>query len=130
MLAEVEGSARSILTVERVSLNFLQRLSGIATSTREYVARVAGTRARILDTRKTVPGLRLLDKYAVRCGGGVNHRVGLFDAVLIKNNHLAFHLGIGDAVRAARNEIGDEMKTEVEVRNLTELEKPSKAAWT
>lgn len=122
ILAEVQGNARSILTAERTSLNFLQRLSGIATSTKNYVARVAGTSAQIMDTRKTVPGMRLLDKYAVRCGGGVNHRIGLFDAVLVKNNHLVFHPGVGEAIRATRNQVGDQMKTEVEVRNLAELQ--------
>ena len=122
ILAEVQGKARSILTAERTSLNFLQRLSGIATSTKKYVARVAGTPAQIMDTRKTAPGMRLLDKYAVRCGGGVNHRIGLFDAVLVKNNHLVFHPGVGEAIRAARNQVGDQMKTEVEVRNLAELQ--------
>src|SRR5262245_55022331 len=91
VLAEMSGSARSILIAERTSLNLLQRMCGIATLTRRYVDRIQGTRARIVDTRKTVPGLRVLDKYAVSCGGGMNHRMGLFDGVLIKNNHLAFH---------------------------------------
>src|SRR5215470_17244183 len=84
-LAEIKGSARSILTAERTSLNLLQRMCGIATLTRQYVDRVQGTRARIVDTRKTLPGLRVLDKYSVTCGGGMNHRMGLFDGVLIKN---------------------------------------------
>jgi nicotinate-nucleotide pyrophosphorylase (carboxylating) len=86
---EVNGPAAAILTAERVALNFVQRLSGIATLTRQFVEAVAGTKTRILDTRKTTPGLRVLEKYAVACGGGVNHRAGLFDAVLIKDNHLA-----------------------------------------
>ncbi len=90
-LAEMRGSARSILIAERTSLNLLQRMCGIATLTRQYVDRVHGTRARIVDTRKTVPGLRVLDKYAVACGGGMNHRMGLVDGVVIKNNHLGFH---------------------------------------
>jgi len=89
VLLRVEGPARAILTAERVALNFVQRLSGIATLTAEFVGAVAGTRARILDTRKTTPGWRVLEKYAVRCGGGQNHRFGLFDMVLIKDNHLA-----------------------------------------
>ena len=89
-VAEVEGSARSVLSGERCALNFLQRLSGVATRTAEFVQAVEGTRAKILDTRKTTPGLRALEKYAVRCGGGVNHRMGLYDAVLLKENHLAF----------------------------------------
>jgi nicotinate-nucleotide pyrophosphorylase (carboxylating) len=88
-LMEVNGPAAAILTAERVALNFVQRLSGIATLTRQFVEAVAGTKTRILDTRKTTPGLRVLEKYAVACGGGVNHRAGLFDAVLIKDNHLA-----------------------------------------
>ncbi len=88
-LAAFAGPARAMLAFERAALNFLQRLSGIATTTRAYVEAVAGTRAEILDTRKTTPGLRLLEKYAVRCGGGTNHRVGLFDAVLVKDNHVA-----------------------------------------
>jgi nicotinate-nucleotide pyrophosphorylase (carboxylating) len=88
-LATIEGPLRSMLTVERVMLNFLQRLSGIATTTRKYVRAVQGTRAKIYDTRKTMPGWRILEKYAVRCGGGYNHRLGLYDGILIKDNHLA-----------------------------------------
>jgi nicotinate-nucleotide pyrophosphorylase (carboxylating) len=120
-LAEIRGSARSILTVERTSLNILQRMCGIATLTREYVERVAGTRTRIIDTRKTVPGLRVLDKYAVTCGGGMNHRMGLFDGVLIKNNHLAFHSSTAQAIEEARRRLGHLVKIEVEVRTLDEL---------
>ena len=116
-IAEVQGSASSILTGERVTLNMLQRMCGIATYTREYVQRVIGTKARVADTRKTVPGLRPLDKYAVACGGGSNHRMGLFDAILIKNNHLAFHDSIGAAVRQARRHGGPAMQIEVEVPN-------------
>jgi len=89
-VAEVEGSARSVLSGERCALNFLQRLSGVATRTAEFVQAVEGTGAKILDTRKTTPGLRALEKHAIRCGGGVNHRMGLYDAVLLKENHLAF----------------------------------------
>jgi nicotinate-nucleotide pyrophosphorylase (carboxylating) len=114
-LAEVIGSARSILTIERVTLNILQRMCGIATYTRAYVERVRGTKAKVADTRKTVPGLRVLDKYAVACGGGSNHRMGLFDAILIKNNHLAFHKSIAGAIRTAREGAGTDMRIEVEV---------------
>jgi len=120
-LAEIRGSARSILTAERTSLNLLQRMCGIATLTRQYVERVRGTRARIIDTRKTVPGWRVLDKYAVTCGGGMNHRMGLFDGVLIKNNHLAFHSSITKAIEEARRHVGHLVKIEVEVRSLDEL---------
>lgn len=120
-IAEIRGSARSILTAERTSLNLLQRMCGIATLTRRYVDRVQGTKARIVDTRKTAPGLRVLDKYAVTCGGGMNHRMGLFDGVLIKNNHLAFHPSVNAAVRAARVHLGHLVKIEVEVRSLEEL---------
>jgi nicotinate-nucleotide pyrophosphorylase (carboxylating) len=122
VLAEIRGAARSVLAVERSTLNLLQRMCGIATRTREYVACVAGTRARIVDTRKTVPGLRVFDKYAVACGGGMNHRAGLFDGVLIKNNHLAFHSSVGDAIRHARARIGHLVKIEVEVPGVAGLE--------
>jgi nicotinate-nucleotide pyrophosphorylase (carboxylating) len=101
-VARIAGSARAILTAERTAVNLLQRLSGIATSTRRYVDAVAGTRAAILDTRKTAPGLRRLDKLAVACGGGTNHRADLADAVLIKDNHVALAGGVGAAVAAAR----------------------------
>jgi nicotinate-nucleotide pyrophosphorylase (carboxylating) len=121
VLAEMHGSARSILIAERTSLNLLQRLCGIASLTRRYVDRVQGTRARIVDTRKTVPGWRVLDKYAVTCGGGMNHRMGLFDGVLIKNNHLAFHASVARAIEEARKRLGHLVKIEVEVRNQTEL---------
>ncbi len=120
-LAEVQGSARSILTAERTSLNILQRMCGIATLTRRYVDGIQGTRARIIDTRKTVPGLRVLDKYAVTCGGGMNHRMGLFDGVLIKNNHLAFHSSVQRAIQEARRHLGHLVKIEVEVRDLDEV---------
>jgi nicotinate-nucleotide pyrophosphorylase (carboxylating) len=100
-VGEVAGSSRSILTAERVALNFLQRLSGVATATARYVRAVEGTGARILDTRKTTPGLRVLEKQAVKAGGGVNHRFGLFDAVLVKENHAAMAGGVGEATRIA-----------------------------
>ena len=121
-IATARGSARSILVAERTSLNFLQRMSGIATLTRRYVDLVQGTGARIVDTRKTVPGLRVVDKYAVACGGGMNHRMGLFDGVLIKNNHIAFHSSAGEAVNEARRHLGHLIKIEVEVRTMSELE--------
>ena len=124
-LAQVSGSARSLLTGERTALNFLQRMSGIASMTRQFVSKIEGTAARILDTRKTVPGLRVLDKYAVAAGGGVNHRMGLFDMVLIKENHIEAADGIGPAVRAVRQGIdraGRPVKIEVEVENLLQLE--------
>src|SRR5207244_13144216 len=121
-MAVIRHNARVILSCERVILNFLQRLSGIATLTRQFVDAVAGTKARILDTRKTVPGLRVLDKYAVRCGGGQNHRLDLSDGVLLKHNHLALAGGIVPALdRAHRNRRG-EQPIEVEVRSLTDLE--------
>ncbi len=121
-VAVIRHSARVILSCERVLLNVLQRLSGIATVTRRFVDAIAGTRARILDTRKTVPGLRILDKYAVTCGGGFNHRLDLSDGVLIKNNHIALAGGIVPAVeRAIRNRRGEQV-IEIEVRNLEELE--------
>ncbi|HEU0276488.1 MAG TPA: carboxylating nicotinate-nucleotide diphosphorylase [Rhodanobacteraceae bacterium] len=102
VLCHVEGNARALVAGERNALNFLQLLSGTATVTRRYVDAVAGTPARILDTRKTLPGLRLAQKYAVRCGGGHNHRLGLYDAMLIKENHVTAAGGIGNAIRAAR----------------------------
>jgi nicotinate-nucleotide pyrophosphorylase (carboxylating) len=118
----VSGKARAILTAERVALNFMGRMSGIATLTRRYVEAVAGTGARIVDTRKTTPGLRALEKYAVRCGGGGNHRVGLFDAILIKDNHIAAAGGIGPAIEAARAHAGHMVRVEVEVDTLAQLE--------
>lgn len=121
VLARIDGNARAILAVERASLNFLQRLSGIATLTGRYVEAVEGTNAVIVDTRKTTPGHRVLDKYAVVCGGGRNHRMGLFDAVLIKNSHLVFHGAPGRAVERARRH-SPASPLEVEVRDLAELE--------
>jgi nicotinate-nucleotide pyrophosphorylase (carboxylating) len=121
VLAEVSGDARPLLRGERVALNFLQRLCGIATLTRLFVNQLEGTRARIRDTRKTTPGLRLLEKYAVRLGGGANHRFGLFDAVLIKENHVEMTGGVAEAVRRARKKYGQEFHIQVEVRNENEL---------
>ena len=116
LLAEITGRLASILTAERVALNLFQRMCGIATLTRRYVDRVAGTQVRILDTRKTAPGLRILDKYAVRIGGGYNHRFALYDGVLIKDNHIAAAGGIREAVRRVRGRIPHTLKIEVEVR--------------
>ncbi|MDF9409245.1 carboxylating nicotinate-nucleotide diphosphorylase [Pelotomaculum isophthalicicum JI] len=121
VLAEVSGNARAILTGERLALNFLQRLSGIATKTAHLVKLVAGTRSRIIDTRKTTPGLRMLEKYAVRVGGGHNHRFGLYDAVLIKDNHIKIAGGITNAVKAARRASPHTAKIEVEVESLAQL---------
>jgi len=118
-VAYVEGDARTLLECERVSLNFLQRLSGIATITASYVAKTEGTDCRVLDTRKTMPGWRKLEKMAVRAGGGFNHRQGLFDAILIKNNHITAAGGITPAVQAA---IRTGLDFEVEVRTLAELD--------
>ena len=121
-VAVIRHNARVLLSCERVILNFLQRMSGIATLTRKFVEAVSGTKARILDTRKTAPGLRVIDKYAVRCGGGQNHRLDLSDGVLIKNNHIALAGGIVPALeRAVRNRRGSQ-PIEVEVRTLEELE--------
>jgi nicotinate-nucleotide pyrophosphorylase (carboxylating) len=121
-VAVIRHNARVILSCERVILNFLQRMSGIATLTRQFVDAVSGTKARILDTRKTVPGLRVIDKYAVRCGGGQNHRLDLSDGVLIKNNHIALAGGIVPALeRAHRNRRGSQ-PIEIEVRTLDEME--------
>jgi nicotinate-nucleotide pyrophosphorylase (carboxylating) len=119
-LARLKGSTVSLLKGERTALNFLQRLSGIATATRRFVDAVSGTKAKILDTRKTTPGLRLLEKYAVRMGGGQNHRLGLSDMVLIKDNHLR-HVGtITEAVRRAWEKVRSGIKIEVEVTSLNE----------
>jgi len=121
-VAVIRHNARVILSCERVILNLLQRLSGISTLTRKFVEAVAGTKARVLDTRKTAPGLRMLDKYAVRCGGGQNHRLDLSDGVLIKNNHIALAGGLKAVLeRAHRNRRGTQ-PIEVEVRSLAELE--------
>ena len=117
----IEGSSRSILMAERVMLNLLQRLSGTATLTRAFVAAVEGTQARILDTRKTTPGLKVLEKYAVRCGGGFNHRLTLGDGVLLKENHIAASGGIQPAVERARRTAPNLVRVEVEVETLDQL---------
>jgi len=121
VVAEITGSLAGILIAERVALNFFQRMCGIATATRQYVEAVAGTKAKILDTRKTAPGLRILDKYAVRIGGGANHRFGLSSAVLIKDNHIEAAGGIGTAVARVRQRASHTLKIEVEVKNFQEL---------
>jgi nicotinate-nucleotide pyrophosphorylase (carboxylating) len=119
------GSQRSILVVERLVLNFMQRMSGIATQTRKYVDAVDGTKCRVLDTRKTTPGLRGIEKWAVRIGGGMNHRMGLYDMIMIKDNHADFAGGIPNAIRAARaylDSSGLDLPIEVETRSLKEVE--------
>jgi nicotinate-nucleotide pyrophosphorylase (carboxylating) len=122
VLAWLKGSALMLLQGERVALNLLQRLSGIATLTARFVDAVEGTGASIVDTRKTAPGLRSLDKYAVRVGGGRNHRIGLFDGVLIKENHIAAAGGIAEAIAATRGKVPHTLKIEVETRNLDEVQ--------
>ena len=121
VLCELRGPARPLLTGERTALNFLQTLSGVASATRACVEAVAGTRTRILDTRKTLPGLRLAQKYAVRIGGGTNHRLGLYDGILVKENHIVAAGGITAAVRRAREQ-GTSVLLEVEVETVTEVE--------
>jgi len=121
VFATLKGFADVLLTGERVALNLIQRLSGIATLTRQYVRAVEGTNTVIVDTRKTTPGLRLLEKYAVTVGGGRNHRMGLDDGVLIKDNHIALAGGVGEAVRAAKQSVGHLHKIEVEVTNWAQL---------
>lgn len=116
VVVRIEGPARALLTAERSALNILQHLSGVATLTRSYVDLIAGTRAKLLDTRKTIPGLRVLEKYAVKMGGGTNHRMGLYDAVLIKDNHLAVAGGVTAAVKACRAHTG--LKVQVECDTL------------
>jgi nicotinate-nucleotide pyrophosphorylase (carboxylating) len=127
ILVQVKGSFRALLTGERLALNFLQRMSGIATATSRYVKAVEGYKTEILDTRKTVPGLRMLDKYAVRMGGGTNHRIGLYDMVMIKDNHIKVAGGITGAVEAIRPAIADGIKIEVETTNLAEVEEALQA---
>jgi nicotinate-nucleotide pyrophosphorylase (carboxylating) len=121
VICELHGPLQALLTGERVALNILQRMSGIATLTSRYVAAVSGTKARILDTRKTTPGLRVLEKYAVTAGGGKNHRFGLYDGVLIKDNHIAAAGGIKKAVKAARNAAPHGFKIEVECTTMDEV---------
>jgi nicotinate-nucleotide pyrophosphorylase (carboxylating) len=121
VLLDVSGTARSVLTAERTALNIVQRLSGIANLTEQYVAAVAGTKARLIDTRKTTPGLRMLEKHAVTCGGGLNHRLGLDNGVMIKDNHIAVCGGIAKAVRRARKQLPVLTKLEVECESLEQV---------
>lgn len=121
-ICEIRGQARALLTAERTALNFLQTLSAVATITRRYVEAVAGTRAVIVDTRKTLPGLRLAEKYAVRVGGGTNHRLGLYDAVLIKENHIAAAGSARAALAAAQKVASPGIWIQIEVENLSQLE--------
>ncbi|MDR2498673.1 MAG: carboxylating nicotinate-nucleotide diphosphorylase [Tannerellaceae bacterium] len=121
----VEGKVQSLLQTERLVLNVMQRMSGIATTTRRYVDAISGTQARVLDTRKTTPGMRLLEKEAVRIGGGFNHRIGLFDMILLKDNHIDFAGGIAQAINKARaylGKTGKDLKIEIEVRSFAELD--------
>ena len=130
-IARIQGAAANILWGERIALNFLQRMSGIATETNRYVKTVAGCRARIVDTRKTVPGHRYLDKYAVRMGGGYNHRLNLADGILVKDNHIAVlrsqKLGLGDVVQLALSRASHTVKVEVEVENLDQVRQAASA---
>ena len=121
VIAELEGTASPLLQGERVALNLLQRMCGIATITARYVEAVRGTRARVVDTRKTTPGLRILEKYAVRIGGGTNHRTGLYDGVLIKENHITAAGGLTEAVSRAKSFIPHTIKVEVETENLSQV---------
>ena len=126
LLMLVEGHSGSILTAERTALNYMQRLSGIATETHRMVEMLKGLNTRLLDTRKTTPNMRLLEKYAVACGGGTNHRIGLYDMVMLKDNHIDFAGGIEAAIDRTHNylkEKGKDLKIEIEVRNLDELER-------
>jgi nicotinate-nucleotide pyrophosphorylase (carboxylating) len=131
VLADVQGRARGILTGERVALNLLQRLCGIATLTARYVAAVRGTPARILDTRKTTPGLRALEKYAVRIGGGLNHRFGLYDGIMLKDNHLellrAHGIDSAEALRRARSQAGPMVRVEIEVETVEAARRAAEA---
>lgn len=126
-VATIEARTRALLSAERVALNYMGRLSGIATLTATYVARVKGTRARIVDTRKTTPGWRAFEKYAVRCGGGHNHRFGLDDAILIKDNHVAASGGVASAIARARAHAGHMVKIEVEVDSLAQFDEALRA---
>jgi nicotinate-nucleotide pyrophosphorylase (carboxylating) len=127
ILATLRGRTRSLLMAERVALNILQRLSGIATQTNRFVERVKDMSVKIVDTRKTVPGIRALDKYAVRVGGGYNHRYGLYDGVLIKDNHIVAAGGIKNAIRLARSKVHHLLKIEVEAKNIAEVKEAIKA---
>jgi len=127
VIARVHGNTRSILSGERLALNLLQRMSGIATKTDEFVSQISGMNVRLVDTRKTTPGHRMLEKYAVRVGGGYNHRYGLSDAVMIKDNHIKAAGGIGQAIRAARQAIPHTMKIEVETESLEQVQEAVEA---
>lgn len=129
-LCTITGAARSLLTTERVALNFLQMLSATATLTRRHVDAVAGTRAKVVDTRKTIPGLRLAQKYAVRVGGGANHRIGLFDGILIKENHIMAAGGIAPALAAARAQAPAGAMIQIEVETLAQLDEALAAGAT
>lgn len=122
LIAEIRSGYRVLLTGERTALNFLQRLSGVASLTGKFVAKLKGTNAKLLDTRKTIPGFRMLDKYAVEVGGGTNHRIGLYDMVMIKDNHIKVAGGIRKAVLRIKEKYGDKYKIEVETANLVEVE--------
>jgi nicotinate-nucleotide pyrophosphorylase (carboxylating) len=129
-LCELEGKSRAILTGERTAINFVQLLSGVATRTRQFVRAVEGTRARIVDTRKTLPGLRMAQKYAVATGGGTNHRIGLYDGILIKENHIAAAGSLAEAVRAGRQSAGEGIMLQVEVETLEQLTQALEAGAT
>ncbi len=129
-VCELAGKARTLLTGERTALNFLQMLSAVATATRRYVAAVAGTRAKIVDTRKTLPGLRAAEKYAVRVGGGINHRMGLHDAIMLKENHIAAFGGVRPAMAAAQKAAGPGIWIQVEVETLDQLKEALEAGAT
>lgn len=122
VLLRIAGNARAVLSAERTALNFMGRMCGIATLTSAFVEKVQHTKTRILDTRKTTPGLRAFEKYAVRCGGGVNHRFALYDAVLIKDNHVGVAGGVGPALRQAKSQVGPLVKIEIEVDSLDQLD--------
>ena len=126
IIFRVEGSAIGILTSERTALNYMQRLSGIATSTNGYVELIKGTKTKLLDTRKTTPSMRLFEKYAVKVGGGYNHRIGLYDMIMLKDNHIDFAGGVENAITKTKEylkNVGKELKIEVEVRSMEELER-------
>lgn len=130
IIATLEGPARALLMGERTALNLVQQLSGVATLTRDYVRAVEGTGVRVLDTRKTIPGLRYLQKYAVRCGGGHNHRMGLYDAVMIKDNHIAVAGSVSAAVAAAKAHVAPDMVIEVECDTLAQVREAIAAGAT
>jgi nicotinate-nucleotide pyrophosphorylase (carboxylating) len=127
LIAVISGPAWAILTGERVALNIMQHLSGVATATRELVDEISGTRAQLVDTRKTTPGMRVLEKYAVRLGGGHNHRFGLDDGILIKDNHIKVAGGVTEALKRARNAAPHTLKVEIEVENLIQLQEALQA---